>query len=108
MLYSLPLVSVPAPEWWQAIKAAVLGQAVLSPEPAARLAREVVPLEQLSQRELDVLRLVARGHWNKHIAHDLMIAENTVKSHVSSILGKLEVSNRTQAVARARERGLIE
>jgi DNA-binding NarL/FixJ family response regulator len=86
-----------AQEWWQAIKAVVVGQVQLSPEPAARLAHDVLAPEQLSQRELDVLRLVARGHSNKHIAHDLMIAENTVKSHVSSILGKLGVESRTHA-----------
>jgi DNA-binding NarL/FixJ family response regulator len=96
-----------APEGWQAIKAAVLGQAVLSPEPAARLAREVVPLEQLSQRELDVLRLVASGRSNKSIAHDLTIAENTVKTHVSSILGKLDVESRTQAALYASRIGLV-
>ena len=52
---------------------------------------------ELSQRELDVLQLVARGRSNKRIARDLTIAENTVKSHVSSILGKLGVESRTQA-----------
>jgi len=51
--------------------------------------REHIAPEALSQRELDVLRLVARGRSNKGIAHDLTIAENTVKPHVSRILGEL-------------------
>jgi DNA-binding CsgD family transcriptional regulator len=95
------------PEWWQAIKAAVLGQEQLSREPAARLACEVLHREQLSQRELDVLRLLARGRANKRIAHDLTIAENTVKTHVSSILGKLGVESRTQAALYAGRIGLV-
>jgi DNA-binding NarL/FixJ family response regulator len=95
------------PEWWQAIKAAVAGQVHFSPEPVARLARDVLTPEQLSRRELDVLRLVAGGHSNKRIAHDLMIAENTVKSHVSSILGKLGVESRTQAALYCARVGLV-
>jgi len=96
-----------AEEAWQAIKAAVAGDVQFSHEPAARLARDVLTPEALSQRELDVLRLVARGRSNKGIARDLTIAENTVKTHVSSILGKLGVESRTQAALYAGRNGLV-
>ncbi len=61
----------------------------------------------LTERELEVLRLIARGCNNKEIAEQLVIAVSTVKRHVSNILGKLTVTNRTQAVSRAREIGLL-
>ena len=64
-------------------------------------------IEPLSERELDVLRQVAGGFSNQEIAHDLVIAVSTVKKHVNNIYGKLDVGNRTQAVARARELGLL-
>ena len=61
----------------------------------------------LSERETDVLRLLARGSANKQIARDLGIAEKTVKTHVSSILGKLGVQSRTQAALYAGRVGLV-
>src|SRR5262249_22472936 len=61
----------------------------------------------LSQREVDVLRLLAQGPSNRDIADQLILAEGTVKNHVSSILMKLHAANRTQAANLARERGLI-
>jgi LuxR family maltose regulon positive regulatory protein len=64
--------------------------------------------ERLSDRELEVLRLMARGASNQAIADQLVITVGTVKSHINHILGKLEAHNRTEAVARAREQGLIE
>ena len=64
-------------------------------------------LDPLSERELDVLYLLARGASNQDIAEELAIAVNTVKHHVSTILSKLVVSNRTQAVAQARSLGLF-
>jgi len=64
-------------------------------------------LEGLSQREADVLRLLALGTSNRDIADQLVLAEGTVKNHVSSILMKLHAANRTQAANLARERGLI-
>lgn len=64
--------------------------------------------ERLSERELEVLRLMARGASNQAIADQLVITVGTVKSHINHILGKLEAHNRTEAVARAREQGLIE
>src|SRR5919197_743311 len=99
-----------AAELRQAIKAAAAGQVQLSPKAAARLMREVVAPERpeaLSERELDVLRLLARGRANKEIARELSIAEKTVKSHVSSILGKLGVQSRTQAALYAGRIGLV-
>ena len=64
-------------------------------------------LEQLSQREGDVLRLLAQGASNRDIAEQLVLAEGTVKNYVSNILAKLHANNRTQAAKLARERGLI-
>lgn len=63
--------------------------------------------EPLSERELEVLRLVATGATNKDIAEQLFITVATVKKHVSNMLVKLDTPNRTQAVARARELGLL-
>ena len=64
-------------------------------------------VEPLSDRELQVLHLVADGASNQQIAQDLFIAVSTVKSHLNSVYGKLGVKNRTQAVAQARELGLL-
>src|SRR5258708_33028749 len=94
----------------KAIKAAAIGQVQLAPQAAARLMREVAAPERpeaLSERETDVLRLLARGLANKEIARDLSIAEKTVKTHVSSILGKLGVQSRTQAALYAVRIGLV-
>jgi LuxR family maltose regulon positive regulatory protein len=63
--------------------------------------------EPLTDRELDVLRLIAAGKSNQRIAHDLVVALDTVKTHVTHILGKLGAANRTEAAARARQLGLI-
>jgi NarL family two-component system response regulator LiaR len=94
----------------QAIKAAAVGQVQLSPAAAARLMREMTAperLDALSEREMEVLRLLAHGSANKQIARDLGIAEKTVKTHVSSILGKLGVQSRTQAALYAGRVGLV-
>ena len=99
-----------APQLREAIKAAARGQVQLSPKAAARLMREVAAPdrpEALSERETEVLRLLARGRANKEIARDLSIAEKTVKTHVSSILGKLGVQSRTQAALYAGRIGLL-
>ncbi len=99
-----------ADELCRAIKAAAAGQVQLSPQVAARLMREVqAPQspEKLTERETDVLRLLALGKSNKEIALDLFIGEKTVKTHVSSILGKLGVPSRTQAALHAVRIGLV-
>jgi LuxR family maltose regulon positive regulatory protein len=74
-----------------------------------RDAAPVVPglVEQLSPRELEVLRLLAAGRPNQQIAEELVVAPNTVKKHVTHILEKLGAANRTEATARARELGLL-
>ena len=69
---------------------------------AARL-----PADQLTERELDVLRLLAKGHSNREIAAELSIAENTVRIHVARLLQKLAVEDRTQAVIVAIQRGIV-
>lgn len=94
----------------RAIKAAANGQVQLSPKAAARLMREVrtpESLEALTERETEVLRLLARGLSNKEIAQALVIGEKTVKTHVSNILSKLNVSSRTQAALYAARMGLV-
>jgi DNA-binding NarL/FixJ family response regulator len=99
-----------ADELRRAVKAAAAGQVQLSPEAAVRLMREVRAPERpeaLTERETDVLRLLAQGQANKEIARELAIGEKTVKTHVSSILAKLGVQSRTQAVLHAMKAGLI-
>lgn len=78
----------------------VLATRMMQPQPSAGL-------DQLTERELDVLRLLAQGQSNLEIARNLQISATTVRSHVSSILMKLDASNRTQAAMIARERQLI-
>ena len=74
---------------------------LMQPQPA------VAALDQLTERETDVLRLLAQGQSNQEIAVNLSISTTTVRSHVSNILMKLEVSNRTQAALIAKERQLL-
>jgi DNA-binding NarL/FixJ family response regulator len=98
-----------------ALAAAALGMTALSPEVAADLVGAVeppapspgAPIEPLTPRELEVLRLLAEGLPNKVIARRLAISEHTVKFHVNAILGKLGVDSRTEAVVRATRLGLI-
>lgn len=100
-----------ADELVRAIKAAAQGQVQLAPKAAARLMREVrTPdsAEELTEREIDVLRLLAQGQSNKEIALALSIGEKTVKTHVSSILSKLNVASRTQAALHAVRIGLVD
>jgi len=99
-----------ADELCRAIKAAAAGQVQLSPQAAARLMREVRAPESpeaLTERETEVLRLLARGKANKEIGAALYIGEKTVKTHVSNILAKLGVQSRTQAALYAVQLGLV-
>ncbi len=93
----------------RAIKAAASGQVQLSPKAAERLMREVRAPdnpEKLTDRETEVLRLLAEGKSNKEIASNLYIGETTVKTHVSNILIKLGLPSRTQAALYAVRIGL--
>ncbi len=104
------LKTTDADELCEAIKAAAAGQVRLAPEAAARLMHEVRAPESpeaLTERETEVLELIARGKTNKQIARELFIGEATVKSHVHSILSKLNVSSRTQAALYAGRIGLV-
>jgi NarL family two-component system response regulator LiaR len=99
-----------AEELNRAIKAAAAGQVQLSPAAAARLVREVRAPdspETLTDRETEVLILIADGMSNKEIGLELSIGEKTVKTHVSNILGKLGVLSRTQAALQAVRMGLV-
>jgi two-component system, NarL family, response regulator LiaR len=93
-----------------AIKAAAAGQVQLTPRAAARLMQAVSAPEspeELTERETEVLRLLAQGQSNKQIARNLQIGEKTVKTHVSNILSKLGVQSRTQATLYAIRIGLV-
>jgi DNA-binding NarL/FixJ family response regulator len=98
-----------------AVATVAAGGAVFSPAVAARLGsyfsglaaqpgREMFP--QLSEREREVLDLVARGFDNRRIARELFLSEKTVRNNVSTLLGKLEVADRAEVIARARRAGL--
>ena len=94
----------------RAIKAAAAGQVQLTPQAAARLMQAVSAPESpeaLTERETEVLRLIAQGKANKEIARSLNISEKTVKVHVSNILSKLGVQSRTQATLYAIRVGLV-
>lgn len=103
----------------EAIRATARGDSFLQPSIAARVVAEFTRLneaphapnqaleEPLSERELEILELLATGASNKEIAAQLFIAEGTVKNHVTNILGKLGVRDRTQAALKARDLGLI-
>jgi two-component system, NarL family, response regulator LiaR len=104
------LKNTEADDLGRAIKAAADGQVQLAPEAASRLMREVRAPESpepLTERETEVLELMARGKANKQISHALYIGEKTVKAHVSSILSKLGVQSRTQAALHAVRAGLV-
>jgi len=83
------------------------GPAGAAPPPRRAAAAPPGLAEPLTGRELEVLRLIAAGRSNQRIAHDLVVALDTVKTHVTHILGKLGAANRTEAAARARQLGLI-
>lgn len=94
----------------RAVRALAQGGAALEPAVAAKLLERMAEAErgeELSARELEVLRLIVVGSSNKAIASQLNLSENTVKSHISHIFGKLGVQSRAEAVAVALQRGLV-
>ncbi|WP_329252924.1 response regulator transcription factor [Actinoallomurus sp. NBC_01490] len=91
----------------QAIRAAARGETVLAPSVAAKLVSRMRSPVELSRREIEVLRLVARGRTNAEIGRELLISEATVKTHLLRTFGKLDVSDRTAAVTAALERGIL-
>ena len=109
------LKDVKATELVAAIRRAARGEATLHPRVAARLVQEfhtgdtsgASPFTVLTERELEVLKLVARGHANQTIAEELVISLGTVKGHVSNILGKLHLADRTQAAVLAWQKGIV-
>jgi DNA-binding NarL/FixJ family response regulator len=113
------LKDTPSENLTEAIRAAARGESFLQPSVAAKVVAEFTRLaaaaprsvkelvEPLSERELEVLRKLAAGATNREIAESLVIAEGTVKNHVTNILGKLGVRDRTQAALKARDLGLL-
>lgn len=102
------LKDAPGDELMRAVESAARGEAVLSPAVAMRLMGRVRQADAvLSDRELEVLRLVAAGNSNKEIAATLFISEATVKTHVLHVFEKLEVNDRAAAVAVGYRRGLL-
>lgn len=109
------LKDAPPEELLQGIKAVAAGQSLLPPHIASKLMQVIShggpargeAADQLTERELEILRLMARGSANKEIAAALFISENTVKTHISNLFQKLDVRDRTEAVTKALSRGLI-
>jgi two-component system, NarL family, response regulator LiaR len=109
------LKDIPMDELAQAIRRAARGEATLNTLVAARVLQELRgpradtpnPFTELTDREMDILRLLANGLSNSKIAAQLVITENTVKGHVSNILGKLHLSDRTQAAIYAWREGVV-
>ena len=99
---------------FDAVRAVHRGESLIEPGVAARvldrfaqLSKQSSPADVLSERELEVLRLMASGAANKLIAGELSISESTVKTHVANIFQKLDVNGRTDAVTQALQRGII-
>lgn len=111
------LKDIPAGDLAQAIKLTYAGIFQLSPSVAGKLVGQLsargkaepssVPPADLTERELEVLRLLARGATNREIAEALMVSEGTVKNHVSNILGRLGLRDRVQAAIYAYDHGLV-
>lgn len=108
------LKDVSPEELAHAIRAAQRNEAVLHPEVAAKLMQEFsaprpneAPVDQLTPREMEVLRLIAKGKSNKEIADTLVVSEKTIKTHVSNILSKLHLADRTQVAIYALRQRLV-
>jgi DNA-binding NarL/FixJ family response regulator len=101
-------------EMLRTIRAAAAGEAFFGPAIAQRLMRFFANLKpagseafpELTNREVEVLELIAQGHNNRRIASELVISEKTVRNHVSNVLSKLQVADRAEAIIRARDAGL--
>lgn len=101
------LKSMPMEELLGVVRSVHSGRRHVPPEVAARLA-EYMGDEDLTAREMDVLRLIREGYRNKQIAHQLTISENTVNFHIKNLMGKLRANDRTHAVTIALRRGLLQ
>lgn len=113
------LKDAPSEKLAEAIRVAASGETFLQPSVAGKVVAEFARLsrkttehsnfhnELLSERELEILRLIGKGDSNREIADALFLAEGTVKNHVTNILGKLHVRDRTQAAIKAKDSGLI-
>ena len=109
------LKDVKATKLVDAIRRAAQGEGTLHPRIAARLVKEfqsenittASPYTLLTEREMEVLKLIARGHANSLIAEELVISVGTVKGHVSNILSKLHLADRTQAAVFAWQEGIV-
>ncbi len=108
------LKDAPSDKLLESVRAAARGESFLQPSIAAKVVAELARLSprprtdtDLTDRELEVVRLLARGASNKQIGAKLFLAEGTVKNHVTNILVKLRVEDRTQAALRAQELGLV-
>jgi len=112
---SYMLKDVKMDELTEAVKKAALGEAVLHPHVAARVIVEIQrnkedefnPLSDLTNREMEILKLIADGSSNSEIAKQLVISMHTVKGHVSNILSKLHLADRTQAAVYAWQKGVV-
>lgn len=112
---SYVLKDIDPDELVDAIRRAHAGEAVLNPRVAARMVQEISgtrqdavnPFQELTARELQVLRLVAAGKSNREIAEELVISDKTVKSHITNILSKLHLADRTQAAVYAWQEGIV-
>jgi len=113
------LKDAPSEKLAEAIRVAARGETFLQPSVAAKVVAEFARLtrktlepansfgEPLSERELEILRLITEGASNREIAARLFLAEGTVKNYVTNILGKLDVRDRTQAAIKAKDNGLV-
>jgi DNA-binding NarL/FixJ family response regulator len=105
--FSYLLKSMPPKDLIETIRSVHAGKKRIPPEVAARLAEHLSD-ESLTEREIDVLRRIAGGNRNRDIAELLYISEDTVKGHIRHIMEKLGASDRTEAVAIAVRRGIVE
>jgi len=112
---SYVLKDIDPDELAEAVRRARAGEAMLNPQVAARMVKELRggaqeetnPFQELTDREMDVLRLIAGGKNNQEIADGLVISEKTVKTHITNILAKLHLKDRTQAAVYAWQSGIV-